>query len=83
LNAELKEKLKDVLPPPPPKKEMPEVDIKELCPECGSALKLCSARGRYFLGCSAWAKTKCKGTAKISDELMAQIQAATKDTVGT
>ena len=36
LTAELKEKLKDVLPPPPPKKELPNVEVKDLCPECGA-----------------------------------------------
>ena len=75
LTAELKEKLKDVLPPPPPKKELPNVEVKDLCPECGSPMKLASARGRYFLGCSMWAKTKCKGTKPVSPEVQAQIQA--------
>lgn len=76
INAELREKLKDILPPPPPKKELPDVPINEPCPECGAPLKLCSARGRYFLGCTEWAKTKCKGTKPISPELMEKIKAA-------
>ncbi len=70
------EKLKDILPAAPPKKELPDVPIPDTCPECGSALKLCQARGRYFLGCTEWAKTKCKGTKPISPELMEKIQAA-------
>lgn len=78
INAELKEKLKDVLPPPVEKKKLPEVEIKDLCPECGSAMKLCEARGRYFLGCTAWAKTKCKGTKQVTPELQARIDAAPK-----
>ena len=40
LPAELKEKYKDVFPPPPPKKEMPKVEVTETCPNCGSAMKL-------------------------------------------
>jgi DNA topoisomerase I len=76
LPAELKEKLKDQLPVTPPKKELPAVEIRELCPDCGSAMKLCSARGRYFLGCTTWAKTKCKGTRQITPEIQAQIDAA-------
>jgi ssDNA-binding Zn-finger/Zn-ribbon topoisomerase 1 len=65
--------LKDQLPAAPPKKELPAVEVKELCPDCGSAMKLCSARGRYFLGCTTWAKTKCKVTKQITPELQAQI----------
>jgi DNA topoisomerase-1 len=78
LTAELKEKFKDRLPAPPPKKELPQVEVKDLCPECGAPMKLVSARGRYFLGCTMWAKTKCKGTKQVSPDLMAQIEAATK-----
>lgn len=72
--ADLKEKLKDVLPPPPPKKELPKVDISETCPTCGAAMKLRSARGSYFLGCSKY--PKCKGTREASVELLEQLQAA-------
>jgi DNA topoisomerase-1 len=76
LPADLKERLKDQLPAPAPKKDLPAVEVKDLCPECGSPMKLISARGRYFLGCTTWAKTKCKGTRQVSPELMQQIQAA-------
>ncbi|HKB01214.1 MAG TPA: type I DNA topoisomerase [Gemmataceae bacterium] len=76
LTKELKEKFKDQLPVPAPKKEVPQVEVKELCPECGSPMKLISARGRYFLGCTTWQKTKCKGTRQLSPELMQQIQEA-------
>jgi DNA topoisomerase I len=76
--AELKERLKDQLPAPPPKKEVPQVQVKELCPECGSPMKLIAARGRYFLGCTMWAKTKCKGTRQVTPELMKEIEAAQK-----
>jgi DNA topoisomerase-1 len=83
INAELREKLKDILPPAPPagekkvKSEMPAVTITEQCPECGSAMRLQKSRfgGRYFLGCTKY--PKCKGTAKVSPALQTQIDAAT------
>jgi DNA topoisomerase-1 len=78
LPADLKERLKDQLPPPPQKKELPQVEVKDLCPECGSPMKLVAFRGRYFLGCTAYSKTKCKGTRPVSPELMRQIEAAQK-----
>ena len=34
---ELKEQLKDQLPAPAPKKELPKVEVNETCPECGGA----------------------------------------------
>ncbi|MCS6851849.1 MAG: DNA topoisomerase, partial [Gemmataceae bacterium] len=74
INAELREKLKDILPPPPPKKALPELEIADRCPECGAPMKLCVARGRYFLGCSAWSKTKCKGTKPLSPEQQARLE---------
>ncbi|MCI0377831.1 MAG: topoisomerase DNA-binding C4 zinc finger domain-containing protein [Gemmataceae bacterium] len=59
--ADLKEKFKDQLPPPPKKKELPKVDITETCPECGGAMKLRSGRGgNFFLACSKY--PKCRGT---------------------
>lgn len=73
LTKELKEKFKDMLPPPPEKKKLPEIDIKDVCPECGSPLKLCEARGRYFLGCSVWAQTKCKGSKQLTPEQQEQL----------
>ncbi|MCI0638956.1 MAG: topoisomerase DNA-binding C4 zinc finger domain-containing protein, partial [Gemmataceae bacterium] len=61
---DLKEKLKDKLPPPPKKKELPKVDITETCPKCGSAMKLrAGRRGNYFLGCSKY--PKCRGTRRV------------------
>jgi DNA topoisomerase-1 len=58
------------------KEEGPKVEITEKCPECGSAMRLQKARfgGRYFLGCTGY--PKCKGTAKITPELQAKIDAA-------
>ncbi len=71
LPEDLKEKLKDILPPPPPKKELPEIEITETCPECGGALKLRQFRNRYFLGCTKY--PKCKGTAKLTPEQEAKL----------
>lgn len=81
INAELREKLKDILPPMPEKKaaaksSMPEVEIKETCPECGSPMRLQKSRfgGRFFLGCTKY--PGCKGTSKVSPELQSRIDAA-------
>lgn len=51
--------------------------MTDLCPECGSAMRLQKSRfgGRYFLGCTKY--PKCKGTAKLSPALQEKIDAAT------
>ncbi len=75
--AELKEQLKDQLPAAAPKKELPKVDVKETCPECGGPMKLReSKRGKsqYFLGCAKY--PKCKGLREASPELLEQLQEA-------
>jgi DNA topoisomerase-1 len=73
--AELKEKLKDVLPPPPPKKPELKIDITETCPQCGATMKLRHGRGgTFFLGCSKY--PKCRGTKEVSPDLLDQIQRA-------
>lgn len=81
LTADLREQLKDILPPTPPKgekmpaKPMPNVDVQEICPDCGAPMILKSSRfGRYFLGCTNY--PKCKGTAKLTPEIQAQIDSA-------
>ncbi|MDY3558065.1 type I DNA topoisomerase [Gemmata sp. JC673] len=81
INAELREKLKDILPPPQEKVEKKEdpalsVEVTETCPECGAPLKLRKSRfgPGYYLGCSKG--PKCKGKGKISPELQAKIDAA-------
>jgi DNA topoisomerase-1 len=82
ITVELREKLKDILPPMPEKKaaaakpDLPQVTITERCPECGSEMRLQKSRfgGRYFLGCTKY--PKCKGTAKVSPALQTQIDAA-------
>jgi DNA topoisomerase-1 len=77
LPAELRERLKDVLPPPPPKKAMPAVEIHETCPECGGPMKLReSKRGKspYFLGCAKY--PRCKGLREAPPEVLEQLQEA-------
>src|SRR5262249_14424103 len=83
IKAELREKLKDILPPMPPKGEkkpkveVPKVEIKELCPECGGPMVLRPSRfagAKYYLSCAKY--PKCKGTAKVTPEIQAQIDAA-------
>jgi DNA topoisomerase-1 len=69
---ELKEKLKDMFPPPA-KKNVPEVEIKDTCPECGSAMKLRPGRRGFFLGCSKY--PKCRGTKEPSSELQEKLDA--------
>ncbi len=78
INAELREKLKDILPPPAPKKEksqIPEVEITELCPDCNSPMKLKQYMGRYFLGCSSY--PSCRGTRQPSEEVLVQLNKPT------
>ena len=70
---DLKEKLKDILPPPPKKKEGPAIEIKETCPQCDAPMKLRPGRGGYFLGCSKY--PKCKGTREATPEILEQIMA--------
>ena len=70
---DLKEKLKDILPPPPKKKEGPAVEVKETCPQCDAPMKLRPGRGGYFLGCSKY--PKCRGTREATPEILEQIMA--------
>jgi DNA topoisomerase I len=76
INAELREKLKDILPPPEPKKAAgPQVEVTESCPDCASPMRLKQFMGRYFLGCTDY--PNCRGTRQPTPELTAKIQAAT------
>jgi DNA topoisomerase-1 len=79
INAELREKLKDILPPPDekPKSTAPDVPVKDICPECAGDMRVQKSRfgGKYFLSCAKY--PKCKGTRQPSPELLEQIQAAT------
>ena len=76
LTAELKEKLKDILPPPKPKvakAAVPELDIKETCPTCGAGMKLRQYMGKYFLGCNNY--PECRGSRQLSAEQTAKMTA--------
>ncbi|HUR55260.1 MAG TPA: DNA topoisomerase, partial [Gemmataceae bacterium] len=81
INAELKEKLKDILPPMPEKTEtkgsdIPHVEVNEPCPECDAPMRLMKSRfgPGFYLGCSKY--PKCKGKGKVSAELQAKIDTA-------
>ena len=88
INAELREQLKAKgieLPAPPPKGEkkaedVPDVPIAQECPECGGSMKLRKSRfgPGFYLGCTKY--PKCKGTAKVTPELQARIDAAAAPT---
>ncbi len=84
INAELREQLKDILPPPDKKvtkSNVPNVEIKEICPDCASAMRLQKSRfgGKYFLSCSKY--PKCKGSRQATPELMDAIAVATSGMV--
>jgi DNA topoisomerase-1 len=63
---ELKEKLKTLMPAPA-KKAVPQVEIKETCPDCGAAMKLRQGRKGFFLGCTKY--PKCRGTREAPSDL--------------
>jgi DNA topoisomerase I len=71
---ELKEKLKDLMPPAPPRPKLPAVTVTETCPDCGAAMEVRKGRKGFFLGCTMYAKTKCKGTREVSPEIMEQLR---------
>ena len=72
INAELREKLKDILPPMPEKGEkgakpdVPNVEVTDTCHECESPMRLMKSRfgPGYYLGCT---KYPCKGRAGVGD----------------
>ncbi|MFL5329330.1 MAG: type I DNA topoisomerase [Gemmataceae bacterium] len=79
ITGDLKEQLKDMMPPAPVKKDMPQIEISEVCPDCGAAMKLRSGRGgSYFLGCSKY--PKCRGTKEAPPQVLEQLAAATAAT---
>ncbi len=71
---ELREKLKAMMPAPRPKAELPKVQIDEVCPKCGAAMELRQGRRGYFLGCSQYKQTKCKGSMEVPPEVRDQLQ---------
>jgi DNA topoisomerase-1 len=74
--AELKEKLKDLMPAPA-RKKLPKIEVSETCPECGAAMEVRMGRKGPFLGCTKFAKTKCKGTREAPAEVLEQVEAGT------
>ncbi len=72
---ELKEKLKDLMPAVA-RRKTPKVEVSETCPECDAPMEVRQGRKGYFLGCTMFRKTKCKGTREVSPEIMEQLQAA-------
>lgn len=70
---EMKEKLKALMPMPA-KKAAPAVEVTEVCPDCGGAMKLRQGRKGWFLGCAKY--PKCKGVREASPELLEQVAAA-------
>jgi DNA topoisomerase-1 len=70
---DLKEKVKELMPAPA-KQAVPQVEVKELCPDCGGPMQVKrSARG-FFLGCTKF--PKCRGTRKASPDLLELLQEA-------
>jgi DNA topoisomerase-1 len=77
MTAELTEQLKDKLPPPVQRKQAPQVEVTETCPDCGGAMKLRPGRGgKYFLGCAKY--PKCRGTREASPELLEKLHAVSQ-----
>jgi DNA topoisomerase-1 len=77
MTAELAERFKDVMPPPAAKRQAPQVEVTETCPDCGGPMKLRPGRGgKYFLGCAKY--PKCRGTREATPELMEQIQSVSQ-----
>jgi DNA topoisomerase-1 len=59
--------------PAPAKKETPQVEITETCPECDSPMKLRQGRQGWFLGCSKY--PRCKGTREPGPETLEKLDA--------
>jgi DNA topoisomerase-1 len=76
MTAEMKEKFKDQLPVMPARKKEPKVVVEDTCPECGAPMELRRGRKGYFLGCTKFSRTKCKGTREASPEILEQVQSA-------
>ena len=68
---ELKEKV-NIMYPPPPKVDIPEVEITDTCPECDGPMKLRPGRKGFFLGCTKY--PKCKGTKPLDPELAEKLE---------
>src|SRR5262249_18746418 len=54
---DLKEKVKALMPAPA-KREVPQVEVTEVCPDCGGPMQVKASSRGYFLGCKAFPKCK-------------------------
>lgn len=72
INQELRDQLKDHLPPPRP--APPQVELPEPCPKCSKPMKVRSGAKGYFLGCTGY--PKCRTAVEPSPELLEKINAA-------
>ncbi|MBX9681974.1 MAG: type I DNA topoisomerase [Gemmataceae bacterium] len=74
INAELREKLKHLIPDAPPKKAPIKIDVGESCPNCGKNLAVRTRKrdGGFFLGCTGW--PKCRTTKEPTPEQLEGIQ---------
>jgi len=77
INQELRDQLKDHLPPPKP--APPQVEIPDPCPKCSRPMKVRSGAKGYFLGCTGY--PKCRTAVEPSPELLEKINAAAAATV--
>ncbi|MSR30442.1 MAG: type I DNA topoisomerase [Gemmataceae bacterium] len=68
---ELKEKV-DAMFPPRPKKEIPQIEVTDLCPECDGPMKIRPGKRGFFLGCNNY--PKCKGTKQLDPEIAEKLQ---------
>jgi DNA topoisomerase-1 len=71
--AELKEKVKAMLPAPVKKPAGPNIEVNETCPDCDSPMKVRRGPRGFFLGCSKY--PKCKGKRELPEELLEQVEA--------
>ena len=74
INAELREKLKHLIPDAPLKKPPVKIDVGESCPNCGKNLAVRTRKrdGGFFLGCTGW--PKCRTTKEPTPEQLESIQ---------
>lgn len=72
ITPELRDQLKDHLPPPRP--APPQVEIPEPCPKCSKPMKVRSGAKGYFLGCTGY--PKCRTAVEPTPELLEKINAA-------
>ena len=74
LTDEQREQVKDLLPPPPPKEALPNIEIDGRCPDCDAPMELRKGRFGLYLVCSKFEETKCKGNRKLTPEIKDKLQ---------